>query len=289
MNIKKSVLGLSVGALLGFGGVAQSDELIIDLFDTNQGDTIALLPNLYVDGFADGTSEGGSISTAGTDILGLERDIYVELVSGTGLASAGVSEGKFNFGVNPGGFGTASVQWDGADDSETLNYGLGDIDLSGFDNFEVITESSDLGFEFMVGIYTSADVFTELTLLSHKVDPGSPALSHLQLFTFSLNAFQFITDGDGDTCNTGDGFDFPFANPNVLNMSCGSAGVADLTKVNAIQLIIDPNAKGVGGNGAIDLQLNSIKAVPEPTSLTLLGLGLLGAGAVRRKAKKINA
>jgi len=299
MNIKKSVIGIGSTALLGLSGAANSAELVIDLFTTDQGSPI------YQDFSADGDAVGGAVSTAGTDIIGGERDMYANLDSIDGAvvtnANVNVSGGKFNFGVNPGGFGSGIVQWDGEDSagdtgtsaagnsSDELSYGLGSVDLSVFDFFKVITESSDLGFEFLVGLYTSATEFTEFTLRAHEVTPGSPVTSFLQLDTFAQSIFY---SGDADngllvppgSCDAAGGYS-TFANPDVLNMTCGSAGVVNLMDVNAIQLIIDPDAKGVDGNGAIDLQLSSISAtVPEPSLLALLGLGMLGAAATRRKA-----
>ena len=296
MNFKKSVIGIGSAALLGLSGVANSAELVIDLFSTDQG--------LHLDLAADGDAVGNAVSTAGGDILGGERDLYVNQDRNDGTStfvSGGVSGGKFNFGVNPGAFGSGVVQWDGVDSagdtgtdasgntSDALSYGLGSVNLSVFDFFKVVTESSDLGFEFLVGLYTSATEFTEFTLRAHEVTPGFPVTSFLQLDTFAQSIF-FSGDAlngslvPAGSCDAVGGYG-TFVNPDVLNMTCGSAGVVNLMDVNAIQLIIDPDAKGVNGNGAIDLQLSSISAtVPEPSLLALLGLGMLGAAATRRKA-----
>lgn len=62
-------------------------------------------------------------------------------------------------------------------------------------------------------------------------------------------------------------------------MTCGTGGCVDLANVNAIEAVIDPNAKRT----ALDLTLNNVNLVPEPASGALAALGLGGLFALRRK------
>lgn len=58
----------------------------------------------------------------------------------------------------------------------------------------------------------------------------------------------------------------------------------DFTSVSAIEVII--NTKGLAGKTSIDFTIDAIK-VPEPATMAMFGLGLMGLGYTRRRKAKI--
>ncbi len=255
--MKREIKLLAASALLLGSSIANAGT--VDLFSTDQ----AFLTDATL---ADG-GLSSSVSTLGTDILGGSRDLYVELLSSSDPAnlnaSIGVSAGFFSFSTDSVATGTGWVQWDGADNSIALDMtGLGGVDITDgntLNAFAVDIINADLGFDFEINAYTDAGNWTSAHLVSNATSG-----------TATINFADFTNCG---LSNPGGG---------ILNIGCaGGTNPVDFTNLGALELKITPT----GGTVSLDLSLDQITTVPEPSVLGLMGIGLFAAGFVGRRRK----
>ncbi len=189
-------------------------------------------------------------ATLAAGALGGERDIYVERTSGNaGAVSTDVNlsqAGALSYNSGPATTGNALIVWDGIDGSATnLNAtGLGGVDLTLG------------GANNAIAIRAGADLNASLVLTIYK------NATNYSTFT------QPVT-GNGEAMAN---FLIPFSSFTVA----GGSG-ADFTSVGAISLKI------VGSTADMDMLLESIKAVPEPTAGLLVGLTVVAAGVTLKR------
>jgi len=264
------LITLSSSILLAYS--VNASAVTIDLFDVNQAKLTDLTASGSLDFANPANSESSSVSGPISSILGGNRDLGVNLVTNplSNSASIQVAGGYMSYNVGSGATGQGIVQWDGNDGDGNLGLnttGLGGIDLTEggtLNAFGIQTIFSDFNFLFTITAYDMLGNWTAVTLASSDVPLSLPdgVLSLIGFDTF-------------ENCG-------PFPEPGVVNVQC-SATPVDLSNLGALQAVIDPTA----GFLALDLTLNSIKTVPEPSILGLLGIGLAGFGAAsRRKAIK---
>lgn len=272
LTVGAAALAASFGAQAG----------VVDLFSTNQA-------NLYdtingTQAYADGLfSQAGA--AADTTILGGYRDLWVSALSGADNdageelgAKIGVAGGQLRFSNDTGVAGVGEVQWDGNDNSSAIaTSGLGGIDLTLggiMDTFELTTIFSDQDWVFEITMYTDAANWTKVSLDANSVGPsGTYASPHISYIPFSA----FTNDLLCGSYN---------AAPGVNAITCGGTG-ADVTNLGA--LVARLNTGDVTASQdptiSIDLQLDSIRTVPEPGVLALMGMGLMAAGFASRRRK----
>jgi hypothetical protein len=280
----------AAAAALLVGGAANAD-VVIDLFDVLQDPLVVTA----------GTDEGPKWSQVGnvgeTSIFGGFRDLGIGFVPGNststpGNASVGVVAGLgaglghsfLSIANDPGVSSTAIVRWDGAQagaGSITDAFGAPDggtatnsVDHNGIglpmgnpltDFFEVLVISSDLGFTFTIELYTSDTQWSSIT--------------------FTANAYAESFPGEATYIPLAGFLDCDNLVPGPIT-TCGADGAVDFSNVGAMQLIVDP----LGSQADIDLRLNQVTTVqvPEPGTMALVGLGLLGAAGFSARRRKVS-
>ena len=144
-----AAVGLALLLVVGFAGAAEA-QVLIDSFTTAQG------PNADPPGGPPPISS--TADTGGADILGGERDLAMNRVSGTGTVTGEVTGGFFEFDAPALTRGEATLTWDGNDDDpDALDpVGLGGVDLTatGQSGFRLTVDAADAGVELIVRVFT---------------------------------------------------------------------------------------------------------------------------------------
>lgn len=277
---------IAVAALLGCAALAAQASIVIDdfnvatptVYDANSDAFVSV----FSDGSANGTGRYGSQNGALTSIIGGQRDVFVEKVSGgPGTMVVQVAAGQYSYSTpnaNPLIVGKGYIKWDGQNgvDGSVITGSQGDflstlnptglytgsqgIDLyDGGNAFRIDVVNSDLGFDFALTVFTDALNWTTLVLQSVAHTNGLPVSSPI-LFADFEGACGFCVLPSG-----------------ALKITSGAG--ADLSNVGA--LLAEVNWSGASKE--IDLSIDQVITVPEPTSLALVGVGLLAFGVARRR------
>jgi len=257
-------------AIAGLSFAASAGLVLIDDFNTE---------NQYVqDLTTDPTGVDGVKSSSGwsSSIMGGYRDIFATKVGnidndpGPGYGGTGVTmqvrNGLLSFSTADGDNVMGYVRWDGSSTGADINKtGLGGVSLASETAFKLDVTRSDQGYPFVIEVYTDTDRWSQLTVYAKttRTNPATPNVDYA--YTEYIDFADFL--GVSRTLASG------------AELVVGSGGSVDFANVGAMQAIIN-----LGGYiGAVDLALDTVSAVPEPESVALVGLGLLGLAATRRR------
>lgn len=253
MSKKLLLSGAAASALL-FANTAQAGFISIDEFT---GPAMAIIindpapPSVTVTLTDNETSEGLNNGVANAGIIGDYRDMSTTVTFNDNDPVAGsqafVSTGTGSFNHN---------QAVNTQSSTTMTWnglagtGLG-ADFSGLTGLEIGLLRADAGVDW--------------------------------LFT--------LVDGDGSIWTTiASTIEVPLGSPETIFLSFGLFGESvaggtaglDFSDIFSIQLTAN-----IGGSAdSFDTRVDYLRAVPEPMTIALFGLGLLGAGAVRRRMSR---
>jgi hypothetical protein len=280
MKISKTALATALAAMCVIGNSAYAAEVVVDLFTdpaaghdvstaiigTFDTDQAGAFPASIIGGYRD-------ISiTKLTDNIGAANQGDATMTAGSGVLSLDNATGVTSRGV---------ITWDGSNAAGNDGASVDVTGLAGYDltmgglvnTFLADILYADLGFDYEINVW---DMDGSMATLSAGIQFGVPAGVYESHY-----AFDWFNLPTGQYC---DGVNAPplCANPltqlNFFITRGGNLGAIDFENIGALQLVLT-NVN----TASVDFALGKVRAVPEPSILALVGLGLLGMASLGRR------
>jgi len=277
--MKKGVLAAAVMGTFAFSSGAYAG-VIVDLFTDPPGGQSVTANNVG----QTTNNQAGPLPSA--NVIGAWRDLSInKTFDNVGAANVGDSTltaggGALQLDNATGNKSIGVVTWDGSNNAgaggaSVLTTGLGGVNLmaGGADRFLAQVLAADLGFDYKITVWDMDGSKSVLAAsVQQPIQPPGEAAEYL---------FSWFNLASGTYC---DGVASPPAcsDPTTqLNFTITHTGGAiDFAHIGALQLELE-NTSLI----SVDLALGNIQTVPEPGTLALAGLALMGlAGLRRRKA-----